>query len=134
MKIMRKINKFAIIGCIFAFSTVCFAGSSTVSKCALDSNEWGYVTSAAKAATGSQASVLVTDIYKADGSASNYSKIKVKVGKDGAACAETTATKGSTKTLTLSTSYQAKGTSLSLYGMGNDPALDCKVDLTFNAN
>lgn len=115
-------------------SATAFAAQSTVSKKFIDSNSWSYITAAKKDAKGSIATVLISQMYDSNKNVADYKKLKIQIGSNGAAASSTTVTKGTSTDITLNSGYTAAGTSLSFYGMGNDPALDCYIDGSFSAN
>lgn len=131
----KKIIGVLAMSLMLTSSISSFAASSTVSKAFVDSNTWTSVTSATKSSTTDKASVLISTIYDSNKSAAdNYKQVRLQIGSTGNQAPEITATKGTTKDFNLVAEAKAKGTVLKFYGMGNDPALDCYIDATFNAN
>ena len=126
---MGKFRKSAvsilIVALLLAISTfVASATEVTFSKAYVDSNQYRSVTSAKKETTTTCADVKITDIYKADGSSSNYKKVYAKATYTGESVL---VTKGSYYELTIPASYRSAGNTVYLYAMGHNPSLDCKI-------
>lgn len=113
--------------------TVALAAESSFTKDFVSCFSYGLVTSAQKSTAGSKAAVLITNMYKADGSSSDYKKLKVQLGSNASQASEVTVTKGTTYDITLK-SAQEKGKWLHMFAKGNNPSLDCKVSGYFNAH
>lgn len=127
----KKINKMkdalAILAAVVAVigtHIVCEASDTSFSNAYVDSNTYSYVTSATALQYSSTADVLVTNILKADGSASNYKQVYCKATGSGT---PVLVTKGSYYTLTVPISNRGEGKSIGLYAMGNNPSLDCRI-------
>lgn len=120
-----------VLAMILSMATVAFAAEASFSKKAVDSNEWCYITSAKKGTTSDYASLYISNLYKADGSASGYSQVYAKATYNGTS---TIATKGYTVQVSIPSGYRAAGNSVSLYLMGHDPSLDCQASGTWNVN
>ena len=103
-----------------SMTSVCFAEAKTFTKVNVDSNSYSSET----------ATVNITDIYKANGDPSNYRRVNAKATSTGT---PENIEKGSDYELDIPSSYQGKGSMVTLYCMGNDPALDCKISGRFNA-
>lgn len=114
-----------------SMTSVCFAEGKTFEKRSVDSNTFVSVTGYTKTQTSGTADVKITEIYKADGSASNYKKVYAKVNRDGA---EKSIEKGTEDILDIPANAQGKGTVIFLYCKGNNPSLDCQVSGWFDGH
>ena len=114
--------------------TVAFASEISFTKKAVPKNKYVLVTYTDKSTTSKTAAVLITNLYKEDGSASTYQKLKVQLGADGMEAGAVTVTKGKTYDITLKSAYQAKGKYIHLFAMGNDPTLNCLASGYLNAH
>ena len=119
------------------FTSTCMAKSVSYSSKFVDSNEYTFITSATKETTSDVATVNVSTMYKSSNGkkgevATNYKYLYVQLGSSGGQAASQKVTKGKSKDFNLVTKYKAKGTTLSMYAMGNDPELDCYIDGNFN--
>ena len=121
---MKKFIAILLAGImIFACAGTCMAKEINFKKKVVDSNVWTYVCTGQKDTTTSTADLRVTNIYKADGSKSLYSKVKAKVYQG----SSVTVSKGVYTSLAIPSSRRAKGKYVPLYAMGNNPKLDCKI-------
>lgn len=120
-----------VLAMILSMATVAFAAEFPFSKEYVDSNQWTYIDSENKDTTSEYASLYISDLLKADGSASGYSKIYAKATYSGTS---TIATKGYTVSVAIPSKSQAAGSSVALYLMGHDPSLDCKASGTWDVN
>lgn len=90
----------------------------------VDSNTYTPVVTGTKQ-TGTANTVLyITNLYKADGSASSYKRVYAKATSSGT---PVSAQLGMWYSLSLPSASQAAGSKIILYLMGNDPALDCRA-------
>ncbi len=129
-KFMSKIASVALVGIMISTTTV-FAAQSAFNSKFVDSNEWTYVTDCVKATDYSEVYVRITNIYKGDGSSSDYKKIvaQFKHGVDICTTSNSyVANKGTDCVAQLKQVYRAKGKLITFVAMGNDPALDCRID------
>ena len=113
-----------VLGLTLMLSSVCFAEGVTFEKVLVDSNSFTTIAIARKYQTTPTAYFYLGNIYRANGTDSNYKKIKVRV-MDGDKIY--TVEKGHFYNLDIPKDYQAAGWDVAVYGMGNDPALDCRV-------
>ena len=113
-----------------SMTSVCFAEAKTFTKVNVDSNSYSYIVRYTKTQRSETATVNITDIYKANGDPSNYRRVNAKATSTGT---PENIEKGSDYELDIPSSYQGKGSMVTLYCMGNDPALDCKISGRFNA-
>ena len=108
---------------VVVFSGTGMAREASFTKVHVDSNSWVLISSLKKETTTKTADFKLTNIYKADGSASNYVKIEAMV-KDGYA---KIAYRGVTNTMQIPSSRQAAGKYAPLMAMGYNPRLDCRI-------
>ena len=105
--------------------------SAAFSKVKVDSNEYTTIAKITKQIKYEYAYVTISDIYKADGSASNYQQIQAKVvyNDNGTwkICEEKAVKKGEKADFHLLINAQRAGVTLRFRAMGNNPSLDCKV-------
>lgn len=133
---MRKIIPVLVVALtIISFQFAVFAQEVTFSQKPVDSNTMTYIAGATKSSSTDYVNVIVSDIFKSDGSASDYQYVQVRV-KSGysyvsSQCRVTRGTTG--RSITLSKTY-GSGTVLSLYAMGNDPSLDCEITGSFSVH
>lgn len=113
-----------VLGLTLMLSSVCFAEGVTFEKVLVDSNSFNPIATARKYQTTSIAFFALGNIYKADGSDSNYQQIKVRVMNKGKTY---TVEKGHSYNLDIPEGYQEAGWDVTVYGMGNNPELDCRV-------
>lgn len=123
-KLKNVLAVFAAGMLVMATHLVCEAKDASFSNAYVDSNTYSYVTSATALQYSSTADVLVTNILKADGSASNYKQVYCKATGSGT---PVLVTKGTYYTLTVPISNRGEGKSIGLYAMGNNPSLDCRI-------
>lgn len=131
MNCKRFVSMLLCVAMFFSMAQLSFAAESEFSKKPVDSNSWSFVLGATKAKKGSTAALKITKIYDADGNNSSYTHVKAKASKDGTS---TKVKKGKWVDLTIPSKYRAKGSSVSLYCMGNDPSLDCKISGCWNVH
>lgn len=133
MKNIKGKNSIAIVIAMFIIistNLVCKAQVSNFAKAYVDSNTYSYVTSATASSYSTTARVMVTNIFKADGSNSNYKQVYCKVNSG----IPVLVTIGSYYKLGVPSSNRGAGKAISLYAMGHDPSLDCRVTGIFDAN
>lgn len=133
MKNTKGKNSISIVIAIFVIistNLVCKAQVSNFGKAYVDSNTYSYVTSATASSYATTAKVIVTNIFKADGSNSNYKQVYCKVSSG----IPILVSIGSYYNLAVPSSNRGVGKSISLYAMGHDPSLDCRITGIFNAN
>ncbi len=119
---------------IFATSVTVNAIESYVQRKFIDSNTPTYITTAHKSSYGNLVEVKITQMYKADGSASNYNRLYVRMGASGQQSSQKVVYKGNWTSFSLNSAYVNIGTAIQFYGMGYDPALDCQITGYFNAH
>ena len=111
--------------------------TAAFSKVKVDSNEYTTIAKVTKKADYEFAYVTISEIYKADGSSSNYQQIKGKVvfNDNGTwkICGEKPVKKGEEANFRLPINAQRVGVTLRFRAMGNDPSLDCKVTGHFDS-
>lgn len=131
-KVKKALVSFLIGASLIGGSVVTYANCLYVStKTYVDSNTWTSVGGATKSTNGSYCTVKILEIYKADGSSSDYKYVKVKPTTNGTS---TTCEKYKNKDITLPTAYQTAGVYVTYYCMGNNPRLDCMITGNFNSN
>lgn len=109
---------------VLSMTNVCFAKELDFTKVFVDSNQYTSVKSGTKDITNTTADLNVENIYTSSGGTSNYKQVKAKIMSSGT---ETIADKGATTSLPIPSRYQSAGSRVTLYCMGNNPALDCKI-------
>ena len=130
---MRK-KILVLLVLLFAFSIVgtCLAGELSFNKKFVDSNSWTLIGSAVKDSDGSYGEVRISKMYDSNQEeAANYKKLKVKAAPNGN---QTLVYKGDWCEVPIPLAYQLKGTSIQLFGMGNDPSLDCYITGYWNVH
>ena len=90
----------------------------------VDSNTYSNVAAGFTETDSETATVYVSNIYKANGDPSDYTRVWAKAAYDGQARRVTINTY---TTLTIPDSNRGSSRYLILYMMGNDPSLDCQV-------
>lgn len=126
---MNRLPKFSVtlllvVMLLMTMATSVYAGTSSFINSEVDSNEWSYITATANTSGSSTGTVLISNIYKADGSASNYTTVFARATLDGTYIG---VSKGRDYSLDIPAAYRARGISVSLYAMGNWPWLDCRM-------
>lgn len=96
----------------------------TFSKKYVDSNTYTGIAAATKETTTSTACVYISAIYKADGSASTYSRLYAMATYVGES---KVIRSGRSTDIPIPADYQGAGNYIVLYLMGYDPSLDCRV-------
>ena len=86
---------------------------------------FGYVASGTKELETSTAAVYISQIYKADGSSSDYWRLYAKATSGGTS---TKITKGKSCDIEIPGMYQKAGSYVALYLKGHDSNLNCIVD------
>lgn len=90
----------------------------------VDSNTYTPVVTGTKQTGTANTALYITNLYKADGSASSYKRVYAKATSSGT---PVSAQLGMWYSLSLPSASQAAGSKIILYLMGNDPALDCRA-------
>jgi hypothetical protein len=122
----------AVIASALILSTIsAFANELSITNKNVDSNTWTYVGYATKSTTSSYATVKITKLLTANGSASLYTLLKVKATSTGTSY---TVTLGVNTDIPIPSGSRAAGTAVGYYCMGNNPALDCKASGYFNSH
>lgn len=145
MKISKKILSITVSAATISFMSITSFASVTyngpiaqIVRSHVDSNTYTTIASPTKASDASTCSLRVTNLYKSDGTGSNYKKIKAKFYVGSTICTTSTeytsADLGKYLTPTLKEQYRKKGTTLTFKAMGNDPSLDCQMTGFFTAN
>lgn len=126
---MEKIKKIIVTTLCFLviLGTVGVEASTyttyTFSKKDVDSNSYTKVMGTTKLYDSSISTVKITNIYKADGSASTYKYVWVKVSGG----VGTKVQKGYWYDLPVTGDYTNKWRNVTLYAKGNNAALDCQI-------
>lgn len=128
----RKIICLLLMVSLISSSFTCFASVSNFRKVLVDSNSYNEVTAATKSLGGVTTGVLELDaIYKADGSASNYSRVYAKTSFSASGVV---AVKGRSTTLTIYPGMLENGDRVTLLMKGYNSSLDCRVSGYWDAN
>lgn len=140
---VKDLLKKAVVGVCVAgvlVSTNAMASTKVTaafSKVKVDSNEYTTIAKVTKQIDYEYAYVTISDIYKADGSASNYQQIKGKVVFNDAGtwkiCEEKVVKKDTETKFILKNNAKYEGVTLRFRAMGNNPSLDCKVTGHFDS-
>lgn len=144
MRKAKKLLKKVLVGVSVVgvlISTDAMAASrvtATFSQAKVDSNSYSTIAKIVKKKKFEFAYVNIDEIYKADGSSSNYKRIKGKVefkdGKDWSNCGtEKTIQKGIEQKFAIPKAGREAGTTLRFRAMGNDPSLDCRITGSFES-
>lgn len=127
MKLMSKFVSFILVATLVVVSSIpmVHAGLTHFDNKLVDSNSWTSIAETKKLTSSSTSgTILVGNIYKADGSSSNYNNIFAKATSVGQYRG---VSKGQDYSLTIPASSRAAGTRIELWAMGNWPWLDCRV-------
>lgn len=117
------------------FATVVYNGPITIfTRQYVDSNQWTYVCDSSSTNKSKYLEVKIAAIYKADGSDSNYKKVKMYCAAGSLVVGSETISIGDTKFYDVPSGYNAAGTINKLFAMGNDPSLDCQISGFFTTN
>lgn len=129
--IKRGIVYISVFGMLM--STKALATENSFIKAKVDSNEWTPVRGATTESASESCKLELTNIYKSDGSDSNYKVIRgrVQCGSTRASVSKNIKIKKGCNSIDLLEKYQVKGKTLLFYGMGNDPSRDCQISGTF---
>ena len=122
----KKLSFVPVLAVAFALlmSSISFAKEVSFTKKFVDSNSYTFITSAVKDTYSETADIKISNIYKADGSSSNYNIVWIKVsGVDEGV----PITKGYWYTMDLPPLYKDAGDSIILYAKGNNARLDCMI-------
>lgn len=115
-----------------AAQTEDFRGSRIFYKAYVDSNTFSNICySNTYYDTVKRTSVKVVDIFKADGSASSYKKVKAKMIVNTYNSDVQTVNKDTIYYFSVPSEYQT-GWQYLLKAMGNNPSLDCQITGTFS--
>lgn len=118
-------------------ATVSDGVSTSYTKVKVDSNEYTTIAKVTKEKKYEYAYVTISNIYKADGSTSNYQQIKGKVVFNDAGtwkiCEEKVVKKDTETKFILKNNAKYEGVTLRFRAMGNNPSLDCKVTGHFDS-
>lgn len=110
---------------LMASMAVSVLGTELVfTKAFVDSNQYTLVTGGYKETRSKTAEIYITEIYKADGSDSTYSRVYVRATGNGS---KILVYKGEHTDITLPSDYWEANRYVALYMMGRDPSLDCRV-------
>ena len=132
MKKLKKIITGAIT-CLIMIGTVVGTNVAETQFSAkyVDSNEFTYVCRAQQYSYSDYAALKITQIYKADGSTSNYKRVHCKsMLVDEVVLVE----KGTWMDIPIHSSVKGAGKNNDLYAMGHDPSLDCKISGYWNVH
>ncbi len=127
-------KRLVLLVLLFSFSIVgtCLAGELSFNKKFVDSNSWTLIGSAVKDSYGSYGEVRILKMYNANQEEdADYKKLKVKAAPNGE---QTLAYKGRWCEVSIPLAYQLEGTSIQLFGMGNDSTLDCYITGYWNVH
>lgn len=126
MKNKSKMITSAIIALALACSmfATAFASDTTFTKKYVDSNTYTQITSLCKDRSTDYATVTVSNIYKANGSASTYTTVYAKATDYSTV---KTVYKGTPCNLPIPTSYRGAGHWISLYAKNTNSSLDCMI-------
>ena len=131
----KKIEKIitGAITCLIIVGTVVGTNAAETQFAAkfVDSNQYTYVCTAQQYSYSDYAAVKITQIYKADGSSSNYKKVYCKSMLIGE---ERLVEKGTWSDIPIHSSVKGAGKNNELYSKGNDPSLDCKISGYWNVH
>lgn len=122
----------AVVGFMIIATTVATNAAETqFSAKFVDSNQYTYVCTAQQYSYSDDAALKITQIYKADGSASNYKRVYCKSLLIGSAVL---VEKGTWYDIPIPESLKGAGKNNDLYAMGHDPSLDCKISGYWNVH
>lgn len=107
------------------------AAEQKFSKAYVDSNSYSAIASAYKDTDGDYGSLKITDIYKANGSSSDYQCVYCRTADLNS---EKLVYKGSWYELQLPSYLRVKGKTVYLYVKGHNPKLDCRVSGYWNVH
>lgn len=111
--------------------TSVYAGTASFLKQDVDSNTWSLITVTANSSGSSTGTLLISNLYKADGSNSNYTTVFAKATSDGTYIG---ASKGRDYSLDIPATYRVRNTPVELYARGNWPWLDCQMSGHWTVN
>lgn len=97
----------------------------------VDSNTYTKVIDASKSGYSKTATIKITNIYKADGSASNYKCVYCKATSRGTPLLIYS---GSWYDIEIPSDKRDRGASVPLYAQGHDPRFDCKISGYWNVH
>lgn len=122
----RKIFLIPVLVLCFTFmmSSVCFAEAVIFTKALVDSNSYTPIAIAKKYQYTDTASVIVSEIYTADGLTPAYNQVYLKAMPEGK---EKLVEKMHSYNLEIPAVYRNAGSDVMLYGMGHLSWLDCRV-------
>lgn len=128
---MKKIIKTVVASALVAMlmGTMVWGSQINFASAYVDSNTYSPVVTGTKQTFTTNTNLYITNIYKADGSASSYKRVYAKASALGSAVSVQV---GSWYSLSLPSTYQTAGSRVILYMMGNDPALDCRTSGYWN--
>ena len=107
------------------------AAEVTFTRKYVDSNTYSNIVYATKYQTTSYATVIVNQIFKADGTSSNYKYVYCRVAPDGESVL---VTKGNSYDLKIPTGLQVPGQNILLQAKGHNASLDCQISGMWNAH
>lgn len=117
------------------FASVVHNGSITIfTRQYVDSNQWTYVCDSSSTDKSKYLQVKIAAIYKADGSDSNYKKVKIYCAAGNYVVGSETIGINDSKFYDVPSDYNAAGTINKLFAMGNDPSLDCQISGFFTTH
>ena len=113
-------------------SVVCYAAGTGFTRKFVDSNQWTHIEYDLKEGNSLMGKVRISTLYDANGNyASNYKYLRVSAGQPGGS---TIAERGVWTSLSYPAAAQMQGQYVPLYGMGNNPSLDCYASGTWDAD
>lgn len=137
---MKKslVKAISICAIILMLSSIpVYAASVTFTRKEVDSNTWTEIEDCRKTSNYDEIYVKITNIYKQDGSSSNYKKVKAQFKFYNSICTTKTsytANLGVNCYALLKEQYAVSGYPITFYAMGNDPALDCQISGKFEVD
>lgn len=122
---------FVVMSLVFTFridaSVIKNGPTCILNKCFVDSNQWTFIASTYSSDKEDEAYIRITDIYKADGSDSNYKKIKYGVCYKSDMFSSGTIKKGTKYYFDIPSDCIGRGRKYVFLGMGNNPSKDCLI-------
>ena len=114
----------ATLSTLMLMGSMAWGVQMNFSSAYVDSNTYTPVVTGTKQTGTANTALYITNLYKADGSASSYKRVYAKATSSGT---PVSAQLGTWYSLSLPSASQAAGSKIILYLMGNDPALDCRA-------
>lgn len=131
MKRKKIIVSIFVLVMLFAITITANAAEMLFTSKYVDSNTYSEISTSTKQNSGSYGTVQITNIYKADGSSSDYQCVYCKATKNGEV---KLVYKGNWVDLKLPGDYQMPGRGVTLFAMGHNPKLDCRISGYWSAH